>query len=57
MKLYIVAALAVICLMGMAMALTAPSCENPVSHLKFDFSKPGLVCVVHAFDQDIVIER
>lgn len=46
-----------IAIAGATVALNTPSCSNPVARLKFDFGKPGLVCVVHAFDQDIVIER
>lgn len=57
MKALIIAAVAVFVLAGTAVALTTPDCSNPVMHLKFDWSKPGMVCVVTAFDQDIVIER
>lgn len=37
-------------------SLTAiPVCSNPVMHLKFSITKPGFVCYIRAFDQDIVV--
>lgn len=34
---------------------TVPACSNPLMHIKFDITKPGFVCYIHAFEQDIVV--
>jgi hypothetical protein len=39
-----------------AITYSAPDC-GPIAHVKFDWSNGRLVCAVHAFDQDIAIER